>query len=156
MLACNLMWIANSFVIGVTAALFLLWFRYMCSLLMAAPTSLDRSEEVARANSLSFAEVLRGLNSASASREQMDGYVVALDRDFEIVTYLLRHMGQSPLVESPSEAWMLKADYRIQHLWYCLARPVSSETAARQVTKMALIVCHFADLVGERSVPARI
>ena len=149
------MWIANSFVIAVTAALFLLWFRYICSLLLAAQTSLDRSEDFARANSLAFAHVLQELQGkGEVSPDQLDRFTHALARDFEVVTYLLSHMGHSLLGHSPTEAWMLKADYRIQNWKYRLLGRFSRIIAQRQVSQMALIICHFADLVGERSVPA--
>ncbi len=151
------MWIANSFVIGATTVLFLLWFRYLCSLMLAAQTSLDSGEAVARANSLVFADVLRQLNfDDGRSSEQLDRFVVALERDFEIVTYLLRHMGESPLIESPAEAWMIKVDYRIQAMLFKLFRPFSVDAAAARVNQMATIICHFADLIGERRIPVRI
>ena len=151
------MWIANSFVIGATTVLFLLWFRYMCSLLLAAQTSLDSSEAVARANSLAFAEVLRELNGEEAvAEDRLAALTVALDRDFEVVTYLLRHMGESPIVDSPTEAWMLKVDYKLQRFWFQHLLTVSPAMARHQVSQMALIICHFADLIGERRVPARI
>ena len=151
------MWIANSFVIGATTVLLLLWFRYLCSLLLAAQTSLDCGEMVARANSLVFADVLRQLRFDDGhSSAQLDRFVVALERDFEIVTYLLRHMGESPLIESPAEAWMIKVDYHIQAMLFKLFRPFSVSAAAARVNQMAMIICHFADLIGERRIPVRI
>lgn len=151
------MWIANFFLIGATTVLFLLWFRYLCWLLLAAQSSLDCGEAVARANSLVFPDVLRQLNlDEGRSSAQLDRFVVALERDFEIVTYLLRHMGESPLIESPTEAWMIKVDYRIQSMLFKLFRPFSVRAAVGRVNQMAMIICHFADLIGERRIPARI
>ena len=152
------MWIANSFVIATTVVLFLLWFRYVCSLMLAAQTSLDRSEAVARANSLIFADVMRKLNSDDScpNPEDVDGFAAALERDFEVVTYLLRHLGGSPLIDSPTEAWMLRVDYRIQRLWFRALRPISVAAGRSRVNQMAIIICHFADLIGARGVPARI
>ncbi len=151
------MWLANSFVIGTTAVLFLLWFRYMCSLLLAAQTSLDTRESVARANSLVFADVIREINTGSApSVDQLQLFTTGLARDFEVVTYLLRHLGESPLVDSPTEAWMLKIDYHIQRFWFRLLLPLSPAAASTRVNQMAIIICHFADLIGERRVPARV
>ncbi|HEY3742698.1 MAG TPA: hypothetical protein VGL53_22785 [Bryobacteraceae bacterium] len=151
------MWIANSFVIGATAVLFLLWGRYVCSLMLAAQTPRDCSDAVARANSLEFASVLRGLDSeGTLSTAQLDAYAAALARDFEVVTYLMRHMGGSPGAESAVESWMLRVDYRVQALWYRVMRYMSEVWARRKVSQMALIICHFADLIGERSVPSRV
>jgi hypothetical protein len=151
------MWIANSFVIGTTAVLFLLWCRYVCSLMLAAQTSRDFSDAVARANSLEFPSVLRSIESDEVhSTAQLDAFVAALERDFEVVTYLVRHMGGSPGADSGVERWMLKVDYRVQALWYRVMRQMSEVWARRKVNQMALIICHFADLIGERGAPSRI
>jgi hypothetical protein len=151
------MWIVNLLVLGAATVLFLLWFRYMCALLLAAQTSLDCTEAVARANSLAFVDVLREIGSDRGhSAEQLDALAAALERDFEVVAYLLRHMGESPLIEAPAEAWMLKVDFRIQRLWFQLLRRISTAGARGQVNQMAIIICHFADLIGERRIPAHI
>lgn len=152
------MWIANSFVIATSVVLFLLWFRYVCSLLLAAQTSLDCSDAVARANSLAFADILRQLNSVEVrvTAEEVDGFASSLQRDFEVVSYLLRHMGESPLIDSPAEALMLRVDYRIQSLCFRTVRLISAAAARNRVNQMASIICHFADLIGVRSVPARV
>jgi hypothetical protein len=151
------MWIANSFLIGATAVLFLLWCRYVCSLMLAAQTPRDFRDAVARANSLEFASVLRSLESDEVhSTEQLDAFVATLERDFEVVTYLVRHMGGTPGADSGVERWMLRVDYRVQALWYRVMRHMSEVWARRKVDQMALIICHFADLIGERGAPSRI
>jgi len=150
------MWIANSFVIGTTIVLFLLWFRYVCSLLLVARTSMDCSETVARANSLAFPDVLRKLKTdATMPQERMDALVTDLQKDFEVVSYLLRHMGQAQVAATSSETWILKMDYRIRNLRYRGVRRVSGNAARQQLNRMAGIICHFADLIGERSARSR-
>jgi hypothetical protein len=142
------MWIANTFVICATLALFLLWFRYMCSLMLAAQTAHDSRDSVAAANSLAFPEVKRKL--AGGGPLELGEAVKALDRDFEVLAYLLRHMGASPLSDSPAETWMLKVDYQVQRVAFLLARPVIESAARNRISQMATIVSHFADLIGER------
>ena len=146
------MWTAHSFVIATTAVLFILWSRYVCAALLAAQTPIDSRDEVARANSLRFAEVLRALEEDGPQTiGQLDEFADALGRDFEVVTYLIRHMGSSSISDTPIEAWMLRVDYRIQAAWFKVMRPISDVWARRKVNQMALIVCHFADLIGERA-----
>jgi len=156
MLAALLTWIANVFVIGTTCVLAQLWFRYVCSLLIAAQTSMDCSESVARANALTCTDVLRRLKSGEAlSIEQMDVLTKGLRKDFEVVCYLLSNLGQSRRTAPSGETWMLKLNYWGQVLRYHAIKKISARGARRRLNKMALIVCHFADLIGERSIPAR-
>ena len=53
----------NTVLTASLVALFLYWFRYGCLLILAAETPRDYSENVARANQLSFPEVLSMLRS---------------------------------------------------------------------------------------------
>jgi hypothetical protein len=151
-----MMWLANLFVIGTTMVLLFLWFRYVCALLLAAQTSLDCSEAVARANSLMFASVLRDLESnPNLTPAQMDALAAVLKRDFEVVCYLWRNLGQSRRTAPSGETWMLSFVYRARMLRYKVVRKVLHKSARRQLSQMALIVSHFADLIGERGLSAR-
>lgn len=145
------MWIANSFVIGTTMVLLFLWFRYVCALLLAAQTSKDCSEAVARANSLAFDKVLRELQAeAPLSQDQMDALVDDLEKDFEVVCYLWCNMGQSRRTAPSGETWMLRTVFRLRTLRYRTVRKVLPKSARRQLNQMALIICYVADLIGER------
>ena len=150
------MLLANALIAAVTLLLFTLWFRYMCSVLLGAQTSLDRGTEVAQSNSLLFADVLRELfEHDDISVETLDMQEQALHRDLEILAYLLRHMGQTELGASVMEVWMLKADFRVQSLTYKVLRSLSPERARDHVYKMATILCHFANTVAERTARSR-
>jgi hypothetical protein len=150
------MLVANALIAAITLLLFVLWFRYMCSMMLAAQTSLDRSIEVAQSNSLLFADVLRELFAAGpVSRETLDMQERALHRDLEILDYLLRHMGQTAIGDSSIEVWMLKSDFHIQSVCYRILRKHSPLRARGHVHQMAAILSHFANTVGERTAPAR-
>jgi hypothetical protein len=151
------MLLANACTAAVTLLLFVLWFRYMCSLLLAAQTSLDRSDDVAQSNSLAFADVLRDLHEQQDQipLAALDIHEQALRRDLEILTYLLRHMGQRDLGDSAIEVWMLRTDFRIQAVFYSMYRRASLTRAREQVYRMAIILSHFANTVGERTAPVR-
>ena len=146
------MLIANSLIAAVTLLLFVLWFRYMCSMLLAAQTSLDRSTEVAQSNALIFADVLRELFETTAvPAATLHLHELALHRDLEILTYLLRHMGQTTLGDSGIEVWLLTMDFHLQSMLYKMLPWHTQE----RVYKMATILCYFANTIGERTVPSR-
>lgn len=51
---------------------------------------------------------------------------------------------------------MMQVDYRFQHFQFRRFVGLPSAVARHQLSQMAMIVCHFAELIGERCVPARV
>jgi hypothetical protein len=136
--------------IGVSAGSVLLfgyWFRYTCLLILNTKTARDYAGEVIMANQLSFLEVQSQLQRQAPA--ELDGLQMALDRDYAIVTYLLkRAMNGGPGLVA-LETRMLKIDYRLMRAWYRVSRSVSVGAAREALKQMSLVVAHFADSVGE-------
>ena len=129
-------------------ALFFYWFRYSCLLILAAETSRDYSEEVARANQLSFREVRSRLRKDDAG--DLDNLHRCLERDFAIVTYLLDN-ATAARPESFFEDAMLKAHYRVMSIWFRLTRSFLQEDATQALDEMSKVIRHFANALGERT-----
>jgi len=138
----------STIIFGSSFALFCYWFRYSCLLILAAETPHSYSEEVARANQLSFREVRSKLRKDDAGN--LNNLHRCLERDFAIITYLLDHAATS----SPDtffEDAMLKAHYRIMNAWFQLTRGRLHHDASHALDEMSKVIRHFANALGERT-----
>lgn len=141
---------ATSAIVTISSLLlFGYWFRYTCLLLLSARTVRDYASQVAAANQLSFLRVQAELRQGTVP--ELDLLHAALERDYEIVTYLLKHMPHTSEEESPLEARMLALNYRLMGAWFRLSRRFSLEASRRALEEMSLVVAHFANAMGERA-----
>ena len=79
--------IASIVVIVFSCALVLYWFRYTCILLVRNGAEEVRAASAAVQNSFSFSEVQKGLLANS----ELDPLHHSLQRDYQVLTYLVRH-----------------------------------------------------------------
>src|SRR5579862_5204270 len=128
--------------------LFGYWFRYTCLLILSARTTRDYAASVALANQLSFPEVQAQLRVATAD---MDRLKDALDRDYKVLTYLLKNAAKASDGQDALEKRMLEINYRLMQNWYSVSRRFSPAAAARALDEMATVVAHFANSMGERA-----
>jgi hypothetical protein len=124
------------------------WFRYTCLLIVSAKTAEDYAGEVAAANQLSFLNVQSCLHQSAGT--DLVGLHGALERDYALLTYLLKN-AQSKTEEFSIETSMLAAHYRAMNAWYRVSRNFSAETARGALEDMAMVVAHFANVMGERN-----
>lgn len=125
------------------------WFRYTCLLILSARTAYDYAGGVATANQLSFPEVQSRLRDRSFA--DLDPLHAALERDYSLITYLLKNAAHSGAEESSIEARMLEMHYRLMGTWYQVSRRFSSEAACSALEQMSAVVAHFANVMGERA-----
>jgi hypothetical protein len=129
--------------------LFGYWFRYTCLLILSARTTRDYAGAVAAANQLSFLEVQSVLREHSVT--DLDRLKDCLDRDYKVLTYLLKHAANSSKGEDAVEKRMLEIHYRLMGAWYRVSRRLSPATAYRALDEMASVVAHFANSMGAQS-----
>lgn len=140
--------ISTILIIGVSLMLFVYWFRYTCLLILSAKTTRDYAGEVATANQLKFREVQNDLKKSPD--DKLDTLRATLDRDYAVLTYLLRHAAEFQVAGSSVEQRMLRVDYHLMKIWYLASRRISAEKARTALEEMSLIVAHFANSMGER------
>jgi len=133
--------------------LFGYWFRYTCLLILSAKTTRDYAGEVAAANHLSFLQIQTELRKGT---RELDSLQKALDRDYEIVSRLLKLVSQVTPDESSVELRMLHMNYRLMRAWSSVSRRFSLELSRTALTEMSDIVAHFANAMGERTCTAAI
>ncbi len=144
--------VASILIIAFSLVLFVYWFRYTCLLILSAKTTKDYAGEVAKANQLSFPQVQDQLRGQWAESKQYGPLHASLDRDFRLLTYLLRHAAKFQLGGYSAEERMLMVDYRIMRTWYSLAGNLWPLQAKYALSEMSDIVGHFANALGERAI----
>lgn len=147
-------------IITFSMLLFLYWFRYTCLVILNTKTAKDFTAQVAQANSLAFPAVQVQLHSLTeqaptVSAARMTDLQLSLERDYRLLTGVLRHAAEFQIGGFSVEQRMLMVDYQVMKVWYSLALRLDNASHARQaLAEMTDIVAHFANAMGERSVAA--
>ena len=136
------------FIIVVSTVLFLYWFRYTCVLILKTRNAREHAQHVAEVNHLSFVAAQQELAYAPQQSESLDNLHKSLDRDYRMVSYLLRHSGTQG--GRSLEEQLLRLDYHLVRACYYLARPFSRRSARRALAERASIISHLANAMGER------
>ncbi|MBI1894980.1 MAG: hypothetical protein HYZ57_02170 [Acidobacteria bacterium] len=139
--------ITSVFIIVVSVALFLYWFRYSCLLILSGRGSRDYAAHVASANQLSFLEARNRLMNGGNTLDQLRD---SLDRDYRLLIYLLRHAANYKVAGKPLDERMLIIDFYLMRAWYALARKFSEPLARAALLEMTSILNHLANSMGER------
>ncbi len=141
--------IISALIIVVSVVLFCYWFRYTCVLILNTRTTKDFSEEIAAANNLQFAEVQAQLSASSVA--ELDRVQQSLERDYRVVTNLLKKAGDVQVGEDSLEEIMLRLDFQAMNALYSMSRHFSGSGARGALDEMSQIVAHFANVCGERA-----
>jgi hypothetical protein len=136
-------------IVAGSALLFVYWFRYTCLLILSAKTACDYAADVAAANQLSFLGVQTRLREDALG--ELDTLHTALDRDYDLITYLLKNAAHSGAEDSSLEVKMLEMYYGLMGAWYRVTRPFSAAAARSALEQMSVVVEHFANVMGERA-----
>ena len=140
--------VASICIVVVSTALFLYWFRYTSLLILNTSTVKDYSAEVAETNRLSFIGAQDRLGQASASELEM--LQRSLERDYRIVSSLLRQAGELKVGGNTLEDFILRVDFRLMAIAYSLARGISETRSRAALQEMSLVVAHMANAFGEQ------
>ena len=142
--------IATVIITTSSVALFAYWFRYTCLLILSAKTTRDYAASVANANQLNFLQVQSLLRDRGAA--DLDSMRDSLDRDYNVLTYLLKHAANPSAGDAAIEKRMLEIDYRLMGAWYSMSRRFSPTAARRALDEMSTVIAHFANSLGERAI----
>jgi len=135
-------------IIVISTALFVYWFLYTCVLILRTRDARDYAQHVAEVNHLTFLTAQQQLAAAQDRKESFDKLHESLDRDYRVVSYLLRHAGTQS--GQSIEELMLRLDYQIMRACYYVSRPFSASSARRFLVERASIISHLANAMGER------
>ena len=140
--------IATIVITASSILLFGYWFRYTCLLVLNTKTIRDYAGEVAAANQLGFQEIQSQLRAGSPELDRLRGL---LERDYAVLTSLLKHSSADSPKEMGIETRMLEINYRLMGVWYRVSSRFSTAAARRALEEMSLVVAYFANTMGERA-----
>jgi hypothetical protein len=133
---------ASFLIISISFVLLVYWFRYSCILLLRGhpPQSVEVPE-----GQFQFGTAASSL----AEDTGMDALHLALQRDHQVITYLLQN---APGLELSSfEDRLLLWDYKAMRVWYRLTRVAAPEQARQALREMASVVSILGGKIGERA-----
>ena len=135
-------------IIVISTILFAYWFRYTCVLILRTRNVRNYARHVAEVNHLSFLTAQQQLTEQENREQAFDSLHASLDRDYRVVSYLLRHAGTQS--GQTIEEHMLRLDYQVMRACYFLAKPFSPSSARQALIERASIIGHLANAMGER------
>ncbi len=131
-------------IIAFSTALLVYWFRYSCILLLRNQAEFASSKATADGR-FHIGEVQERLRSG----QQLDPLHGSLQRDYQVLTYLLEHAAGLEL--SSFEDRLLVLDYKVMRLWYRLTRIAAPVHARQALAEMASVLEILAGKIGERA-----
>src|ERR1039457_7577087 len=126
--------LASLLIIGFSLALLVYWFRYSCILLLRThqqPLEPSRSLVDSR---FRVSEVQQRLQTA----EPLDPLHTFLQRDYQVLTYLLEHAAGLEL--QAFEDRLLVIDYKVMRWWYCLTKTAAPDQSRQALQEMAVVL----------------
>jgi hypothetical protein len=133
---------------GSSVLLFGYWFRYTCLLILSAKTTRDFAGQVAAANQLGFLDVQTQLRATAVN---LDSLRDSLDRDYEVLSGMLKKVRGSSAEESSIETQMLALNYRVMRGWYRVSSVFSPTAACKALEEMSMVIAHFANAMGQQA-----
>jgi hypothetical protein len=134
--------IASVLIIVFSAVLLVYWFRYSCLLLIRSQA---QPAGVATDSRFQFGEVQNRLAGAG----QLDPLERSLQRDYEVLVFLLEHAVGLEL--RSFEDRLLVLDYRVMRWWYRFTRTAAPEQARRALGEMASVLGILAGRIDQRA-----
>jgi len=134
--------IVTIFILTISVALLVYWFRFCCLGLLR--NSADEPLLIP-GDRFNFPAVRERLETES----DLDPLEQSLNRDYRIVSYLLRHA--AGLGGQSLEHRLLLMDYKLMHGWYWLTRSTAPEQARKALSEMTAILNCLAVKMGQQA-----
>jgi len=145
----------STIMIAVSTGLLIYWFRYSCRLILNAKPARDYTEQVAAANELRFLEIQQDLPFVRG-RRQLDNLQKSLERDYRVLSFLLRHTAALHAETDFLEQNMLMVHFNLMRAYYALVCAISQSKGRRAIQEMVKVVSYFANCMGERAASAAV
>jgi hypothetical protein len=135
--------IVSLLIIVCSAVLLIYWFRYSCVLLLR---NVDAQAEFPVSDErFSIGMVLE----RAATEEHLDALERALDRDYQLLSYLLKHAADLELASVENR--MLILDYKLMRLCFRVTRILAPAQARKALLEMATALGAVARQTGTQS-----
>jgi len=134
--------LASILIIIFSLVLFLYWFRYSCILLLRSRADQPVTEAADRFH---YSDVQQRLKTAL----ELDPLHHSLDRDYQVLTYLLEHAAGLELERL--EYRLLVLDYKLMQGWYRLTKSTAPRQARRALAEMADVLGVLVGRIGQQA-----
>jgi len=137
--------IVSILITAFSLVLLVYWFRYSCILLVRSSREGISTAPVTDPR-FAFPQAQLDL----AVKADLRRVYLSLDRDFQLLKYLVEHAAGLRFESVDDRLLML--DYKVMRLWYRFARILAPERARAALVEMAtvlnILVCHMSDRAG--------
>lgn len=137
--------LASLLIIGISVVLFAYWFRYSCILLLRTATEQIQPAGADADTRFHIVDIQARLKA----NEALHPLQLALDRDYQVLIYLLEHAAGLEL--SSFEDRVLVFDYKVMHCYYRVTRALFPEQARRALTEMATVLDVLVQKMGQQA-----
>jgi hypothetical protein len=137
--------LASILIIGFSLVLLVYWFRYSCILVLRNNTVEAAKVPAIPDNRFSFSHVQTQLKAGL----ELDPLHRSLDRDYQLITYLLEHAAGLEL--DSLEDRLLVVDYKVMQGWYRLTRTAAPRQAREALSEMASVLAVLGQRIGEQA-----
>lgn len=134
--------VASILIVLFSAVLLVYWFRYSCVLLLR--NAAERAEVPLTDERFNIGYVLERVRT----EKHLDKLEKALDRDYHMLTYLLKHAADLELASIENRLLIL--DYRLMRIWYRITRTIAPELSRKALTEMASVLGAVARQAGQQ------
>jgi hypothetical protein len=141
--------ISSVLIIAFSFVLLVYWFRYTCLLILRTKTTKDYASSVVTANKLQFPHIQDRLRDAESM--PLDPLRKTLERDYRLLTYLMKHTAGFQVGGITVEQRMLLLDFKLMQMWYGATRKFAAPQARAALDEMSNILGHLANAMGERA-----
>lgn len=132
--------LASVLILGFSVLLLIYWLRYTCLLLLR---NVPESTAPVDVSQLSHMPLM------NQHQTGLDRLHEALDRDYRIISYVVRHAAGVEL--NALERHLLTADFRLMGYWFRLTRGSSPMAARKALEEMSTILCFLERRLGRQS-----
>jgi len=137
--------LASILIIAFSLALLVYWFRYSCILFLRNYQGPAESSRATADNRFHVGDVQQRLQTAEPS----DPLHASLQRDYQVLTYLLEHAAGLEL--EAFEDRLLVIDYKVMQWWYCLTRTAAPHQARQALKEMAVVLGILVGKIDQRA-----
>jgi len=125
--------IASILILAFSAILLVYWFRYSCLLLLRNAAD-EACQDPQQDERFSIGMVI----SRARTDSELAPLERALDRDYQLLSYLLKHAADLELASIENR--MLILDYRFMRIWYRLTRVIAPNQSRKALVEMASVL----------------
>jgi hypothetical protein len=136
-------------IVGFSLALCGYWFRYCCILLLRNSQEHSGALPAPVDSRFGVTGVIERLRSAQDRQEELDPLHRALDRDYQVFSYLVQHAAGLELESLEDRVLIL--DYKLMQLWYRVTKTAAPQQARQALTQMASILSVLVRKMGEQA-----